>query len=147
MRITKYCLLSVVVVLSAVYSVVCFAQSSVYDDKTVSGSSPDQLLRPKVDYSAQELRDPFMGKDGQSGIDEEGKPVEKKPLPALTVQGVIWGGNFPQAIINNKVLKVGDTIEGVKIKAIAKEGITVLFEGSESAISSPAAGPGAGTAS
>ncbi len=132
-------------VLSVVFSVVCFAQSFVGAEKTVSAQSPDQLLRPKVDYSAQGLRDPFMGKGGQSGTGEEVNPVEKKPLPALTVQGVIWGGNFPQAIINNKVLKVGDTIEGVKIKAIAKEGIIVLFEGSESAISSPAAGSGAGT--
>jgi hypothetical protein len=148
MRKTKYCLLSVAMVLSVVFSVVCFAQSFVGADKTASGSSPDQLLRPKVDYSAQGLRDPFMGKGGQSGTGEEVNPVvEKKPLPALTVQGVIWGGDFPQAIINNKVLKVGDTIEGVKIKAIAKEGIIVLFEGSESAISSPAAGSGAGTSS
>ena len=147
MRITKYCLLSLVMVLSVVFSVVCFAQSSVGVDRAASAPSPDQLLRPKVDYSAQGLRDPFMGKGGQSGTGEEVNPVEKKPLPALTVQGVIWGGNFPQAIINNKVLKVGDTIEGVKIKAIAKEGIIVLFEGSESAISSPAAGSGAGTKS
>ncbi|MCX5705546.1 MAG: hypothetical protein NTZ92_05780 [Candidatus Omnitrophica bacterium] len=147
MRITKYCLLFLVILLNTVFSVVCFAQIFEGADKTVSGSSPDQLLRPKVDYSAQGLRDPFMGKEGKSGTGEVSSPVDKKPLPALTVQGVIWGGNFPQAIINNKVLKVGDTIEGVKIKSIAKEGIIVLFEGSESIISSPAAGSGAGTSS
>jgi hypothetical protein len=49
---------------------------------------------------------------------------------------------LPQAIINNKVLKVGDTIEGAQVKNIGKEGITVLFEGSEYNLSSPAAGPG-----
>jgi hypothetical protein len=88
-----------------------------------------------------------MGKEGQAVTGEISSPVEKKPLPELKVQGVIWGGNFPQAIVNNKVLKVGDTVEGVEIKSIDKKGITVLFEGSESTISSPAAGPGAGTSS
>jgi hypothetical protein len=54
------------------------------------------------------------------------------------VQGVIWGTELPQAIINNKVVKVGDTIEEVRILDIQKGGITVFYKSRNYTISSPA---------
>jgi hypothetical protein len=140
MRILKHCS---VLILSLVLPVICLAQSV----PEAGQPAVDLPLRPKVDYSAQDLRDPFAGPGANSAALANAQSADKKPLPELSVQGVIWGGNFPQAIVNNKVLKEGDTIEGVKIKTITKECITVLFEGSETKISSPAAGPGAGTKS
>ena len=111
-------------------------------DAPQGAPAQEEIKRPQVVYRAQDLRDPFKGQGGsQQGTEPTEKPVEKKPLPALTVQGIIWGGNLPQAIINNKVLKVGDTIEGVRVKSIGKDGITVLFEDSEYSLSSPATGP------
>jgi hypothetical protein len=46
----------------------------------------------------------------------------------LIVQGLIWGGSFPQAIVNNKIVKVGDTVDGANVTAIDKDGVTVLFQ-------------------
>ena len=81
----------------------------------------------KIEYKSEELRDPFQEEE----IEIEEQPqvqIETKPLPSLQIQGIVWGGGFPQAIINNKVMRVGDTIEGVRITDINKNGVTVFFE-------------------
>ncbi|NQT90845.1 MAG: hypothetical protein HQ558_06285 [Candidatus Omnitrophica bacterium] len=56
------------------------------------------------------------------------KKVVKKPLPKLNISGLIWNADMHQAIVNGKVLKVGDSVDGVKIVKIDKEGITVLHQ-------------------
>jgi len=78
----------------------------------------------KIEYKSEGLRDPFQ----EEKIEINEQPQEPKPLPALQIQGIVWGGGFPQAIINNKVVRVGDTIEGVRITDINKNGVIVFFE-------------------
>ncbi len=107
----------------------------------------EPIVRPKVEYNAEGLRDPF-----QTPFIEEEAAALREPvvsegsmtgpvLPPLTVQGIIWGGKFPQAIINNKVVKAGDTtIDGVRVISIDKVGITLFFGGKEYNLPSPAAG-------
>jgi len=95
---------------------------------------------PKVEYSAENLRDPFRTNLPQEQTSERGPGTEGAlPLPALNIQGIVWGGKLPQAIINNQVVKVGDTVEGVRIIDINKKGITLLFNGQQHLLSSPAA--------
>ena len=107
-----------------------------------AGSDNDGVIsRPVIEYSSGDLRDPF-GDLLQLAIEKEQKAKEvqdvvaapkdstepAKPMPSLDkfkVQGVIWGGKFPQAIINNKILGVGDLIEGAEIVSIEKKGITL----------------------
>lgn len=97
--------------------------------------------RPYIEYQAESLRDPFQGyyKEGkeQEPVEPEEEGQVIKPLPTLTVQGIIWGSSIPQAIINNKVVKVGDTIEEVRVIKIDKEGLTLLYEGRQYNLSSP----------
>ncbi len=101
-------------------------------------------VRPAVQYKSQDQRDPFKGITKDDFREKQGSATivtpEDKPLPALTVQGIIWGAKFPQAIINNKVVKVGDMLQGVKILSIDKNGITVLFDGRQVTLSAPAGG-------
>ncbi len=78
-----------------------------------------------AEYKAGDLRDPFQ--EEKIEIKEPEAPVETGPLPALQVQGIVWGGNSPQAIINNKVVGLGDTIEGVRITGINNSVVTVSF--------------------
>ncbi len=81
----------------------------------------------KIEYKSEDLRDPFQ----EEKIEIKEQPqvqIETKPLPSLQIQGIIWGGSFPQAIINNKVVRVGDTIEELRITDINKNGVTVFFE-------------------
>jgi hypothetical protein len=98
----------------------------------------DLIVKPNTIYRADNLRDPF-----QSYLERPvGTPVYEPaaipvPMPVLHLQGLFWGGNFPQAIINNKVVKEGDTIAGVKIISIKKDGVTVLFSNIEHKLSPP----------
>ena len=59
------------------------------------------------------------------------KPKEKTslPLPKFTIEGIIWNANMPQAIVNGQVVRIGDTIEGVRIVKIEKQGITIDYNG------------------
>lgn len=105
----------------------------------------ERIIRPNIEYKAAGLRDPFEGPTVKKSGDDEraAEPkVSRVPPPDLIVQGLIWGGDIPQAIINNKVVKVGDTIQGVKIITITKDGVTVLFEGMQYNLSSPAMSAG-----
>ncbi|MBN1913911.1 MAG: hypothetical protein JW788_05875 [Candidatus Omnitrophica bacterium] len=103
-------------------------------------SSLGASLRPKLkEYEAKGQKDPFKGKE-IIGVKKEEAPQGEpsRPLPALTIQGLVWGGAFPQAIINNRVVKVGDIIEEAKITAISKTGVKVVFDKREYDLSSPA---------
>lgn len=92
----------------------------------------------KIEYKAEGLKDPFQ--EEKIEIKEEPEvQIETKPLPGLQIQGIVWGGAFPQAIINNKVVKIGDTIDQLQIIDIAKSGIIVLFENRKYNLSVPSA--------
>lgn len=88
----------------------------------------------KVKYNADKLRDPF----GLSAPPIE-KPIEDPmnithksidlPLPNLEVQGIVWSNKASQAIINDKILRIGDEIDNVRITDINKKGVTVFFQG------------------
>jgi len=87
------------------------------------------ITRPTVEYKADDLEDPFkepFSTSKPAGTDTFSNPMETS-LPNFTVQGLIWGGDFPQAIINNKVLKVGDTIEDARIVSIDKAGVSLFY--------------------
>ncbi|MFA5090982.1 MAG: hypothetical protein WC510_08215 [Candidatus Omnitrophota bacterium] len=96
-----------------------------------------------VEYTAAGTRDPFQAEKIQE-VSGNGSPAQaqagEKPLPSFVIQGIVWGDNFPQAIINNKVLKVGDTIEEARIVTIDRNGIIVMFNKRQYNLSSPASG-------
>ncbi|MDD4980858.1 MAG: hypothetical protein PHC54_06315 [Candidatus Omnitrophica bacterium] len=90
----------------------------------------------KIEYKAEKLKDPFQEENiGAEG----GAEAAQKPLPALAIQGMVWGGTFPQAIINAKVVKIGDTIAGARIIDISKSGVTVLYEDKKYNLGAPLA--------
>ncbi len=56
-------------------------------------------------------------------------PPPKPPLPELILSGTILSKDNPRAIVNGKVLGIGDTIEGVKIMGVMRGEIDAFFEG------------------
>jgi len=50
-------------------------------------------------------------------------------LPAFDLQGVIVGEGIYQAIINDKIVPLGDSIEGARVDAVQKEGVTLSYKG------------------
>lgn len=96
------------------------------------------IERPKIDYLSENRRDPFetpFKKEEEEKPGEPGSPETSSSsdeiLSHLKVQGIIWQGRFPQAIINNQILKIGDEIEGVKVVGVDKDGVRLLFEDKE----------------
>lgn len=81
-----------------------------------------------IAYTSQNLRDPFALTIPQELMTAT-IPAEAPPLPALKVEGFVWGSNLPQAIIGGKVYGIGDTVQGAKITGIDKNGITLLYNG------------------
>ncbi|MDD3088235.1 MAG: hypothetical protein PHP89_06705 [Candidatus Omnitrophica bacterium] len=103
------------------------------------------IERPRIEYRARGLRNPFQqpisSTEDKPGKTEEPASVEVASLPVLNVQGIIWQGNPKQAIINNRVMKVGDSLDNIDVIDISKEGVTVLYAGVQHNIStSPAPG-------
>lgn len=86
-----------------------------------------------AEYTAPEEKDPLGLPDAfQNLISQLLTPkVEDITLPTLTVSGIIWGSKTPQAIINGKIIKEGDTLEGVEVLEIRKEGIVIFYKGRE----------------
>lgn len=111
----------------------------------IKGKISGQLkktIQQIVEYIGADTRDPFEAylKKEELKPKDEGELAKERTFPSLTVQGIIWGGRFPQAIINGKVVKVDDVIEGARVTDITKEGITVFFNNRQQTLASPAQG-------
>ncbi len=50
-------------------------------------------------------------------------------LPAITISGLVWDTDQPQAIVNKKIVGVGDKIEDWAITAINEQGIEISWKG------------------
>jgi hypothetical protein len=108
----------------------------------------EEIERPQLEYNGEGLRNPFKKLVENINIKSASTQVTPEPggksmkslLPQLNIQGIVWGGEFPQAIINNKVVKIGDSIEGCVVKDINKKGVTLLFGGFEYNLPPPSTG-------
>ncbi len=80
-------------------------------------------------------RDPFesiLPKEDLGIKTEEGKAKIQVPPPDLTVQGILWGSDKPQAIINGDVYGVGEVIKEMpqtKIHKIEKGSVIIIHQG------------------
>jgi hypothetical protein len=78
-------------------------------------------------------KDPFKDllqlhlQDIQESDIQEIKPI--LPLPDLDIKGIIWNSDMPQAIVNDRIVRIGDTIAGVKIINIEKQGVSIDYNG------------------
>jgi len=123
------------------------AVSRIYEQHTKEEQPVEFITRPEVEYVGTK-RDPFekaiIHKDKEVAHSQsEDDSSSRSLIDSLSVQGLIWGGNFPQAIINNKVYKVGDTIQGATISTIDKSGVTLSLGGKKYILSSVSAGSAA----
>jgi len=56
---------------------------------------------------------------------------QEVPPPQLTITGVVWNSDRPQAIVNGQVVDVGDKISEAEVIAIDNTGITISFQGKD----------------
>lgn len=97
-------------------------------------TSEEIIVRPIMKYKSGKLRDPFktyfINEEPEIVPEESTEEDQPEFDPGkFKVQGIVWGVKSPQAIINDKVLTMGDLIEGAKILRIEKKGITLSFYG------------------
>lgn len=151
---------TLVIIFSLLFTVSVFAQqqpaqtlfgpdavSREYEQQSKKDAQADVITRPKVEYS-EVKRDPFEKviihkNKGETRVSNSDDGSSKSLIDSFSIQGLIWGGNFPQAIINNKVYKVGDTIQGATISNIDKSGIVFSLGGKKYILSSSSAGSAA----
>lgn len=86
-----------------------------------SGRDPMISLLPEVKAVDRRAAGPWTNATAAT-------PGPTQP-PALRLQGVLLGGLVPQAIINNKVYRVGESINGARITAIERHSVQVEFNG------------------
>ena len=81
----------------------------------------------EIRYTGERYRDPTVSPLAVAvqPAQEEG-PVR---LPPLEVQGIILGKQEPRAIVNQRIVKKGDLVEGAEILAITQKGIRIFFKG------------------
>ncbi len=83
-----------------------------------------------VIYEGHLYRDPTLNPLLPRAVQEASIVSEAIKLPALSVQGIVWGEDNPQAIIDGRVVAKGDLLpDGVEILDISKKGIKLLYRG------------------
>ncbi len=104
-------------------------------EKPVNPVNPERdVAKPtsKID-SDKSARKSFLPPTGKVDAITGQPKIELKP-PDLKITGLVWNTSRPQAIINDKVVDVGDTVDEAIIVAINKTGIEVSFDGKTSTI-------------
>ena len=107
-------------------TVIFFSGAFFYETKPFA-KEKDPIL-----YRGREYRDPTVNPLLSKPVvqEEQEKVREFVTLPSLTIQGIVWGGNFPRAIIDRQVVTKGDVLpEGIEILDISEKGIKMLYRG------------------
>jgi len=74
------------------------------------------VVIPAILYSADNYRDPF---ESLLPKEEAAQKETSKKAPetlAVTIEGVIWDSDIPQAIIDGDVYKIGDKLKKIDAK-------------------------------
>lgn len=112
-------------------------------DDSAKAASAGPVKKPAslaVGYTAGELRDPMSSllpvaakRDPRQALQAAQQTMKQpaappKPPPKLEVQGLLWGGGAPKALIGGKLYGVGEMVEGVTILSIDRARVTVAHE-------------------
>jgi len=86
-----------------------------------------------LNYTSSDLRDPFKSYlINESKIEEvvsEEAKEEEVILPTFKIKGIIWEAPIPMAIIDDKIVKIGDILKEARVIGIDKEAVTFLYRG------------------
>jgi hypothetical protein len=86
-----------------------------------------------VEYLGSTHRDPFKeqipSRKVQPKPDEPAQEEAPVTVDFLTVTGIVWESDRPQAIINGKIVTVGGAVDGAEVTAIDAAQVKVRFKG------------------
>jgi len=95
---------------------------------------PDPIIMKKVDQVeeivlepiVEKIRDPFLPSRNPEKIQTT---AIKKPKVRLKLSGILWDDKIPSAIINSKVLEIGDLIENKTLVDIERDRVIIMEDG------------------
>ena len=94
---------------------------------TVFADNQEQLA---VAYTGEAYESPFEPCLPQKGTVISPGPVKPETsIPSFRLEGIVWGGIFPQAIINGSIVKEGDKISDAEVVKIEKNEIKLSYQG------------------
>ena len=95
------------------------------------------LARAEVSYTGKDLRDPFMEPVSAEPKQDDTEDIYTM-LQSLTLQGVLLSPDKPQAIIDGKILRVGNRVgSSATIVNIEKDGVTFEAKGTKFVLRQP----------
>jgi hypothetical protein len=129
-----------------IMAIVCAIMLLIGNAAVYGQAAGDDGFLKTVSYTSESLRDPFEGY-----IHKEVAPMpasqlieeENFVMPVLLISGITWGSSFPQAIINGKIVQVGDQIGEVQVAGISKEGVVFAYKRQKFSLPAPGANSGA----
>ena len=123
-----------------VLSIFCLAAAHAATPVKPAAESKDkgQHRKEVAEDSAKWRRDPFSGGNAKNAKVPAGRiqPGLKTAAsinanPELTVQGIMQADNAFHALINGRVVKAGDKLDGVTIKEISRFRVAVQYDNSK----------------
>lgn len=85
------------------------------------------ISKAAVQYQGKEGRDPFSSPMKKRLLSAH-ELSRSEEIPHLTLNGIVWNVDKPIAIVNNKILRKGDSIEGAEVLDITQAGVSLRFE-------------------
>lgn len=92
-------------------------------------------LQQKLEEQRQiEEQERLSREQQRTGISPASGPSAVELAQQFHLQGIFWGTAKPQAVINRKILTVGDEIDEAEVTSITKERVILSFHGQEIAL-------------
>lgn len=92
---------------------------------------PPASLQEKIQREEEEKQRKILEEQQRLQQLQTGTPAAAPPidLSQFHLQGIFWGTARPQAIINRKIVSVGDRLEGAEVSSITKEKVLLNIQG------------------
>ncbi|MFH2138818.1 MAG: hypothetical protein ABII88_09935 [Candidatus Omnitrophota bacterium] len=96
------------------------------------GIDDDSMVQSFV-YTIKNERDPFIPLLDVQGTKPKLEPVLReeefrKLLANITINGILWDEQMPLVMINNKIRKKGDNINGLFVMDIKEDSVVVGYQ-------------------
>ena len=113
------------------------------DEPGAPGYRAQQLRDPLESLIPRPMEQPSTQPTVQPATQSTARPTSPAEAgvapPTLEVQGIVWGGAAPKAVIDDHVYGIHDVVKGGKILAIDRQGVTIEYQG-QARVYSPASG-------
>lgn len=112
----------------------------------VLGGAPSQILwaddeegsggTEALEYRGRAYRNPFHGLLQPQPDAAAATAVPVAP-PAMAITGIVWGSQKPMAIINGRLVGIGDVVGDAEIVAVERGAVRVRVQGQEFVLTVP----------